>query len=242
MPEDTDATSLAVREAKRLHRRPRVEFLAFVAQIVSALAVVISLVFVGIQLNEGNTVTLRNESNATMAPWSAFRGSIYSDRDTARVFQSAMDADPPLDAADRLRFHYLLREHAWATFQIWDRAKRNLLPTSNFEVGAAPDFLAVICTPGGAPTWADIRGNCQPPMSPILSASRKTTRPRARSAVSRRLSCNPQSGRAGARGTRKSSPRALSRFRPRARRWAGPRLLGPRTRSPRRPCRPRSRY
>jgi hypothetical protein len=50
-------------------------------------------------------------------------------------------------------------------------------------------------------------------------------------------SCNPQFGRAAPRGTRKSSPRALSRFLPPSRRLAGRLRCGPRTRSRRRPWR-----
>lgn len=151
------------RGAKLAQRRARVEYLAFIAQIVSAVAIVISLVFVGIQLHDGNTVTLRNESNATMTQWSAFRASIYSDRDTAEVFRAGMDGAPPLDATDQLRFGYIMREHAWATFQIWDRAKRGLVPDANFVAGAAPDYLKVICTPGGSVVWAEIRSEMPAP-------------------------------------------------------------------------------
>ncbi|MEZ5998538.1 MAG: hypothetical protein R3B98_07590 [Hyphomonas sp.] len=152
----------APREAKLLQRRAQIEQMAFIAQIVSAIAVVVSLIFVGIQLRKGNTVTLRNESNAAMAQWSSFRGSIYADRDTAGMFEAGMTGDPPLDPVDHLRFLYLMREHAWATFQIWDRAKRGVLPTANFEQGAAPDFLRVICTPGGARVWDEIRDELPP--------------------------------------------------------------------------------
>ena len=152
-----DENPSETREAKLAQRRARVEYLAFIAQIVSAVAIVISLIFVGIQLHEGNTVTLRNESNATMTQWSAFRASVYADRETARMFEAGMAGDPPLDPVDNLRFLYLMREHAWATFQIWDRAKRGVLPTANFELGAAPDFLRVICTPGGTPAWNEIK-------------------------------------------------------------------------------------
>ena len=144
-------------------RRTRIEYLALIAEIVSAIAVVISLGFVGLQLRGGNTVMLRNESNATMAQWSTFRASVYTDRDTAMIFQSGMDATPPLDAADRLRFLYLMREHDWATFQIWDRARKGLVPDANFRMGAAPDYLRVICTPGGAAAWAEIKAELPEP-------------------------------------------------------------------------------
>jgi hypothetical protein len=159
MSEETEPDE---KQSRLQRRRARVEYLAFFAQIISALAVVISLIFVGLQLQAGNTVMLRNESNATMTQWSAFRASIYSDRETARLFQAGMDGVSPLDEADQLRFLYAMREHAWATYQIWDRAKRSLVRQRNFDAGAAPDFLKVICTPGGAQAWAAIRTELPP--------------------------------------------------------------------------------
>lgn len=150
------------KDAVLLQRRTRIEYMALIAEIVSAIAVVISLVFVGFQLRSGNTVMLRNEANATMEQWTNFRSSIYADRETAMMFQEGMDATPPLDPADRLRFLYVMREHAWATFQIWDRARLGLVPIANFEQGAAPDFLRVICTQGGAIAWAEIRRELPP--------------------------------------------------------------------------------
>ena len=54
----------------------RMEYWSYAAQIVSAFAVIISLIFVGIQLRDGNRVAIRNESNATQEQWSAFRASI----------------------------------------------------------------------------------------------------------------------------------------------------------------------
>ncbi|HOY78964.1 MAG TPA: hypothetical protein PLN33_14205 [Hyphomonadaceae bacterium] len=144
-----------------LHR-DRAEYLAFISQIVSAIAVVVSLVFVGLQLREGNDVAARDESNATMTQWSAFRASIYSSHDTAEVFTAGLSRSRPLDQADQMRFLYIMREHAWATFQVWDRAQNGLVDKWNFEVGAANDFFKVICTPGGAPTWAQIKTELPP--------------------------------------------------------------------------------
>lgn len=178
----------APRDTKLLQRRAQFEQLAFIAQIVSAIAVVISLIFVGIQLHEGNTVTLRNESNATMAQWSAFRASVYADRETARMFEAGMTGDPPLDPVDHMRFLYLMREHAWATFQIWDRAKRGVLPTANFEQGAAPDFLNVIGTPGGAPAWDEIRRELPPAYVADMERIAKTIE------KDRGVSCFPEPG------------------------------------------------
>lgn len=154
-----DAEDQELRPQMIFHR-DRAEYWAFVAQIVSAAAVVVSLVFVGIQLRAGNSVALRDESNATMAQWSSFRTSIYADRETAKLFMDGMNGYDPDDAddqVDQLRFLYLMREHGWATFQIWERAQGGLIDPVHFSTGAGPDFLRVICTPGGANAWAQIK-------------------------------------------------------------------------------------
>ena len=98
-----------------------------------------------------------------MTQWTAFRTSIYDDRSTAEVFAAGLSQSRPLDEADKLRFLYIMREHGWATFQVWDRAQNGLVETWNFEVGAANDFFKVICTPGGAPAWAEIKHELPPP-------------------------------------------------------------------------------
>lgn len=161
-PETTEPP-VAAAPAKPLFHRDRAEYFAFIAQMVSAVAVVVSLIFVGVQLREANVVAIRDESNATMTQWSAFRTSIYEGRDAAEVFAAGMSGSRALDEADQLRFLYIMREHGWATFQVWDRTQKGLFPKWNFDVGAANDFLKVICTPGGAQAWASIKGELPPP-------------------------------------------------------------------------------
>ncbi len=148
-------------EASHSHRpifhRDRMEYWAFVSQIISAIAVVGSLLFVGLQLRESAQTDLRNEANSTQTQWSQFRSSIYGNRNTADVLEAGLRRSRQLDAADELRFLYLMREHGWATYQIWDRTQAGLRPMQHFLVGAGPDFLRVICTPGGSDAWAKIR-------------------------------------------------------------------------------------
>jgi hypothetical protein len=140
----------------------RMEYWSFVAQIVSAFVVIISLIFVGMQLRDGNRVAIRNESNATQEQWSAFRTSIYENRDTAAMLQAGLSGEP-LDAPDRIRFLYLIREHGWATYQLWERAHEGLVPMVHFTEGAAGDYLRLICTPGGSAAWAEIKAELPKP-------------------------------------------------------------------------------
>ena len=140
-----------------VHRHRRMEYVSFIAQVVSTAALIVSLMFVAFQISEGTKIASREESNASMSQWSKFRSSIYESRETAEVFRSGLDDTRELDPTDQMRFDYMMREHAWATFQLWDRAEEGLVPARHFDAGAGPDFLRIICTPGGSKTWARIR-------------------------------------------------------------------------------------
>ena len=153
--EQSEEANAPEKEAMFSHRR--LEYASFLAQIISSAAVVISLIFVGIQLNENTKIAIREESNVTMSQWTAFRNSIYNDRNTAELFYGGLQGTRVLDGPDQMRFGYIFREHAWATFQIWERARGGLVPYSNFAAGAGPDFLRVICTPGGSQAWSQAK-------------------------------------------------------------------------------------
>ena len=155
MAEEIEQESSHAHDALHSHRR--MEYVSFIAQIVSSAALIVSLMFVAFQISEGTKIASRDESNASMSQWSSFRISIYGDRETAEVFRSGMDESRQLDPADQLRFDYIMREHAWATFQLWDRAQEGLVPAKHFDLGAGPDFLRIICTPGGIKSWARIK-------------------------------------------------------------------------------------
>ncbi|MDT8442444.1 MAG: hypothetical protein RQ723_12400 [Desulfuromonadales bacterium] len=142
--------------------RDRLEVWSFIAQIVTAVAVIGSLVFVWVELERGNRIAIRAEANATMSQWSDFRSSIYGDADVAGLLAAGLAGDLA-DTVDQMRFDYLLREHAWATYNVWDRAEKGLLPSVHFSDGAGPDFLRLLCTPGGAKAWARIRSELPPP-------------------------------------------------------------------------------
>lgn len=148
-------------QARSILHRARLEYLALVGQIVSAVAVVISLIFVGVQLSDANRVATRAEANSTQEQWSAFNASLYSDRDTARVFHAGLTG-APLDPVDRMRFAYLLREQGWLTYQGWERVRTGLRPRESFYEGSGLDLVRVICTPGGRPAWTEVRREFPP--------------------------------------------------------------------------------
>lgn len=147
----------SARERHPIFHRARMEYWALVAEVVSAVAVIVSLVFVGIQLRDANTVALRAEANSTQEQWTAFNASIYGNQDTAEIYHAAVSGSRPLDAVEQVRFAFLLREQGWLTYQGWERVRVGLRPRSSFYEGAGPDLVRVICTPGGRRAWSQVR-------------------------------------------------------------------------------------
>lgn len=135
--------------------------LAHIAEIVGTVAVVISLLYVGVQLRQATRQMEREENNATQAQWQTIRLLLATDRDVARLWHAGLNGDS-LDAIDRVRFDRLFSEHTWATFHIRDRARLGIFPWQEFERGGATRLVHWICTPGGSPWWRENRTGYPP--------------------------------------------------------------------------------
>src|SRR6476619_3083720 len=103
-----------------------------ISQLVAAIGVILSLVFVGLQVRQNTAALQRNEHNSTMAQWSVIRMAIAGNRDVAELMTAGLDGECSMDAADQLRLEQMLAEHAWASFHIWDRTQRGVVPKGNF--------------------------------------------------------------------------------------------------------------
>src|SRR4051794_34647363 len=102
------------------------EQLSYIAQVVASIGVVLSLVFVGLQVRQNTATLQRNEHNSTMAQWTVIRMAIAGNRDLSELMTAGLDGKRPLDAADQRRLHQLLSQYAWAAFHIWDRTQRGV--------------------------------------------------------------------------------------------------------------------
>src|SRR6266566_8458570 len=100
------------------------EQISYLAQIVASVSVVVSLIFVGLQIRQNAGALQRNEHNSTMAQWMVIRMAISGNRDIAEFMTAGLHGKSALDAADQLRLEQLMAEHAWAAFHIWDRTQR----------------------------------------------------------------------------------------------------------------------
>jgi hypothetical protein len=129
------------------------EQLSYLAQIVGTVGVIVSLVFVGLQIRQNTGALQRNEHNSTMAQWTVIRMAIAKNRNIAEFMTAGLHGERVLDAADQLRLEQMLQEHAWAAFHIWDRTQRGVFPPGTFELTGGALLDSVLRTVRGGAWW-----------------------------------------------------------------------------------------
>jgi hypothetical protein len=129
------------------------EHLSYLAQVVGSVGVILSLVFVGLQVRQNTAALQRNEHNSTMAQWTVIRMAIAENRDIAELMTAGLHGESAMDAADQLRLEQLLAEHVWAAFHIWDRTQRGVFAKGTFEVTAGPLLSGLLGTARGGAWW-----------------------------------------------------------------------------------------
>ncbi len=134
------------------------EQLSYLAQIVASVGVIVSLIFVGLQIRQNTGALQRNEHNSTMAQWTVIRMAIAKNRDVAELMTAGLHGERALDAADQLRLEQMLQENAWASFHIWERTQRGIFPKGTFEMTAGPLLSGLLRTERGAAWWRSAKG------------------------------------------------------------------------------------
>ena len=129
------------------------EQISYLAQIVASVGVIVSLIFVGLQIRQNTGALQRNEHNSTMEQWTVLRQAIARHRDIAELMTSGLSGERALDAADQLRLEQMLQEYGWASFHIWDRTQRGVFPKGTFEATAGAFLSTLLKTPGGESWW-----------------------------------------------------------------------------------------
>jgi hypothetical protein len=130
------------------------EQISYLTQIVASIGVVVSLIFVGLQIRQNTRALQRTEHNSTMEQWTVIRQAIAQNRDIAELMTAGLRGERALDAADQLRLEQMLQENAWASFHIWDRTQRGIFPKGTFEATAGALLCTLLRTPGGDSWWS----------------------------------------------------------------------------------------
>ena len=131
--------------------------ISYLAQTVASIGVIVSLIFVGLQIKQNTRALERNEHNSTMAQWTVIRMAIAQNRDIAELMTAGLQGDHALDAADQLRLEQLLAEQAWVAFQIWDRTQRGIFPKGTFEALGGALLERLLKTAAGTTWWRNAK-------------------------------------------------------------------------------------
>src|SRR5437763_13979462 len=134
------------------------EKLSYLAQIVASVGVIVSLLFVGLQIRQNAGALQRNEHNSTMAQWTVIRMAIAKHRDVAELMTAGLHGERALDAADQLRLEQMLQENLWASFHIWERTQRGIFPKGTFELAVGQHLNALLRTERGGAWWRSAKG------------------------------------------------------------------------------------
>src|SRR3954468_9571432 len=129
------------------------EQISYLAQIVASVGVVVSLIFVGLQIRQNTGALQRNEHNSTMAQWTVIRMAIAKHHDIAELMTAGLRGERALDPADQLRLEQMLQENAWASFHIWERTQRGIFPKGTFEATGGALLNSLLRTSGGGTWW-----------------------------------------------------------------------------------------
>ena len=129
------------------------DLLSVFAQVIGTLGVIVSLVFVGLQIRQNTGALQRNEHNSTMSQWTVIRMAIAQNSEVAELMSTGLHGERALDAADQLRLEQMLQEYAWASFHVWDRTQRGVFPKGTFEATAGALLGVVLGSPRGSAWW-----------------------------------------------------------------------------------------
>jgi hypothetical protein len=129
------------------------EQISYLAQIVASVGVVVSLIFVGLQIRQNTRALQRDEHNSTMAQWTVIRMAIARNPDIAELMTAGLHGERALDAVDQLRLEQMLAENLWASFHIWERTQRGIFPKGTFELTAGLHLSDLLRTVRGKAWW-----------------------------------------------------------------------------------------
>lgn len=135
---------------------------ADLAEVIGALGVVASLLFVGVQLRQNTLQMQRADANMIMQHGSALRHLLLNNRQTAELLVSGI-SDAPLDPVDELRVNAFFSEGMYILLHTWDRARSAGRPEVKDElVRVFPILAPALLSPRGRAWWAQARGTFWP--------------------------------------------------------------------------------
>lgn len=120
----------------------------FISQIVAAVAILVSLIYAGLQFR----IFAKQAREARLAAYTSdiqqFRSAILADRDVARIYRDGLEDFAKLDPLDQWRFGALMQNLTQnMTLQL---EFKDILPPEDVQVG----WEWIVCRPGYRTWWS----------------------------------------------------------------------------------------
>ena len=125
-----------------------------VGEIVGALAVFITLVYLARQIQQNTRAVNSAALDSTINTISIARQSIYENDDVARVYLKGTASPDELDDLERLKFRLLIHNMLLSQSNIFSQTKLSELPVSEWQAQSTV-IQRVVGSPGGAWFWGE---------------------------------------------------------------------------------------
>jgi hypothetical protein len=127
------------------------------AEVVGALGVIASLIFVGVQLNQQTKQLRRAEANIAMQQGSALRHLFLANREVTDLIIAGISGGT-LDVSDEFRMNAFFAEATYMAVHVWDRQQHGMTTINDFETAVVPVLRPVMTSGRGVAWWARSKG------------------------------------------------------------------------------------
>ena len=126
--------------------------LGAIGELVGGLAVIGSLLYVGVQIRQSTRATQTANHQAGMETWVALTAPLHSDPELSALFTRGLDDAGALTREERIRLHFLLLQLVLFFKDTLDAWEAGILDTPT--MGRWESFMAsILVKPGGRRWW-----------------------------------------------------------------------------------------
>jgi hypothetical protein len=131
-----------------------IQELASIAEILGAVAVVVSLVYLGRQIHQTNTQAQAGARYSFLEAYGQMNLTIANSKQLASVFRRGAQAQD-LDEDEAVQYFVVMGQYLNTWSVLFDLHKESQLPNTQW-VAVKKDIITLLSTPGGRTFWDDV--------------------------------------------------------------------------------------
>jgi hypothetical protein len=125
---------------------------AYLAEIIAAVAVIPSLLYLAVQVRQGNAQSSAAARYAFIEAMSDINMSIAQDKQTASVWRRGLASSDALDDDEKMQFWMLVGQYGNAWSVLYQLYRDRMLPETQWKV-VRNDLLSILSSAGGNTFW-----------------------------------------------------------------------------------------